>query len=143
MQSSFFGAQFAQPGGNSFVPNQFAYSIPGVFSTQPTMLPQAFQTMTLPDPTWNMATSASSHLADNAGILTSVSNSCIYPSAYVCNGASIHVTHTGHSLLYTYHKPLKLNHILVTPHLIKNFISVRKFLLIMMCLLSLMLMVFL
>ncbi|GJZ13819.1 hypothetical protein Tco_0549049 [Tanacetum coccineum] len=70
---------------------------------------------------------ASSHLADNTGILTSVGNSSIYPSVYVGNGNSIHVTYTGHSSLYTSQKPLHLNHVLVTPHIIKNLISIRKF----------------
>ncbi|GJZ55655.1 ribonuclease H-like domain-containing protein [Tanacetum coccineum] len=74
-----------------------------------------------------MHTGASSHLADNIGILTSVSNSCTYPSVYVGNGASIPVTHTGHRLLYNSDKPLQLNHILVTPHIIKNLIFICKF----------------
>ncbi|GJV48892.1 ribonuclease H-like domain-containing protein [Tanacetum coccineum] len=74
-----------------------------------------------------MDTGASSHLADNTGILTSFSNSSIYPSVFVGNDHSIAVTHTGHSLLHTSYKPLKLNHILVTPHIIKKLISIHKF----------------
>ncbi|GKE34552.1 ribonuclease H-like domain-containing protein [Tanacetum coccineum] len=74
-----------------------------------------------------MDTGASSHLADNTCILTSFSNSSIYPSVFVGNGNSILVTHTGHSFLHTSYKPLHLNHILVTPHIIKNLIYVRKF----------------
>ncbi|GJQ96458.1 ribonuclease H-like domain-containing protein [Tanacetum coccineum] len=74
-----------------------------------------------------MDTGASSHLADNTGMLTSYSNSSIYPSVFVGNGNSILVTHTGHSILHTSFKPLQLNHILVTPHIIKNLIFVRKF----------------
>ncbi|GJU63363.1 ribonuclease H-like domain-containing protein [Tanacetum coccineum] len=74
-----------------------------------------------------MDTGASSHLADNTCILTSFSNSSIYPSIFVGNGNSIPVTHTGHSFLHTSYKPLNLNHILVTPHIIKNLIYVRKF----------------
>nr|GEU64794.1 ribonuclease H-like domain-containing protein [Tanacetum cinerariifolium] len=62
-----------------------------------------------------------------AGILTSFSNSSIYPSVFVGNSNSISVTHTGHSFLHTSYKPLDLNHILVTPHIIKNLIYVRKF----------------
>nr|GEW21224.1 ribonuclease H-like domain-containing protein [Tanacetum cinerariifolium] len=83
--------------------------------------------MTSQDPAWNMDTGASSHLVDNIGILTSVSNLSIYPFVYVGTGNSIPVTHTGHSSLYTSQKPLHLNHILVTPHIIKNLIYVRKF----------------
>ncbi|GKB94297.1 hypothetical protein Tco_0980434 [Tanacetum coccineum] len=89
--------------------------------------PHAFHTMTLQNPNWNMDTGASSHLADNTSILTSCSNSSIYPSVFVGNGHSIPVTHTGHSFLHTSSKPLHLNHILVTPHIIKNLISVRQF----------------
>ncbi|GKC81179.1 ribonuclease H-like domain-containing protein, partial [Tanacetum coccineum] len=96
-------------------------------TAQTATLPQAFHTMTPQDPSWNMDTGASSHLTDNTGMLTSFSNSSIYPSVFVGNGNSIPVTHTGHSFLHTSHKPLHLNHILVTPHIIKNLISVRKF----------------
>ncbi|GKD75113.1 Toll/interleukin-1 receptor domain-containing protein [Tanacetum coccineum] len=37
-------------------------------SHQATMLPHAFQTMTLQEPAWNMDTGASSHLAENTGL---------------------------------------------------------------------------
>nr|GEU34200.1 ribonuclease H-like domain-containing protein [Tanacetum cinerariifolium] len=74
-----------------------------------------------------MDTVASSHLADNTGILTSFSNSSMYPSVFVGSGHSILVTHTEHSFLHTSSKPLQLNHILVTPHIIKNLILVRQF----------------
>ncbi|GJW75692.1 ribonuclease H-like domain-containing protein [Tanacetum coccineum] len=70
-----------------------------------------------------MDTGASSHLADNTGILTSFSNSCIH--LYLL--AMVTLTHTGYSFLHTSSKPLHLNHILVTPHIIKNLISVRQF----------------
>ncbi|GJY11076.1 hypothetical protein Tco_0379261 [Tanacetum coccineum] len=90
-------------------------------------LPYAFHTMTLQNPNWNMDTGASSHLAYNTGILISFSNSSMYPSVFVSNGQSIHVTHTGHSFLHTSSKPLQLNHILFTPHTINNLISVHQF----------------
>ncbi|GJW77100.1 ribonuclease H-like domain-containing protein [Tanacetum coccineum] len=96
-------------------------------TAQTATLPQAFHTMTPQDPSWNMDTGASSHLTDNTGMLTSFSNSSIYPSVFVGNGNSILVTYTGHSFLRTSHKPHHLNHILVTPHIIKNLIYVRKF----------------
>ncbi|GKA93738.1 ribonuclease H-like domain-containing protein [Tanacetum coccineum] len=83
--------------------------------------------MTPQDPSWNMDTGESSHLTDNTGMLTSFSNSSIYPSVFVGNGNSIPVTHTRHSFLHTSHKPLHLNHILVTPNKIKNLIFVQKF----------------
>nr|GEW26651.1 ribonuclease H-like domain-containing protein [Tanacetum cinerariifolium] len=89
--------------------------------------PHAFHSMTLQNPNWNMDAGASSHLADNTSILTSFSNSSIYPSVFIGSGHSSHVTHTGHSLLHTSSKPLHLNHILVTPHITKNLISVCQF----------------
>ncbi|GJX77762.1 ribonuclease H-like domain-containing protein [Tanacetum coccineum] len=88
---------------------------------------QAFQTMTLQESNWNMDTGASSHLAENTGMLTSFSNPSLYKSVFVGNGQPIPVTHTGHSLLHTPHKPLHLHHVLVTPNIIKNLISVRQF----------------
>ncbi|GKE79158.1 hypothetical protein Tco_1545278 [Tanacetum coccineum] len=97
------------------------------FQSQATMLPHAFHTMTSQDPVWNMDTGLSSHLADNTYILNYFSNSSIYSSVFVSNGHSIPVTQTGHSFLHTSSKPLHLNHILVTPHIIKNLISVRQF----------------
>ncbi|GJR40079.1 ribonuclease H-like domain-containing protein [Tanacetum coccineum] len=74
-----------------------------------------------------MDTGASSHLAENTGMLTSFSNPSLYKSVFVGNGQPIPVTHTGHSLLYTPHKPLHLHYVLVTPNIIKNLIFVRKF----------------
>ncbi|GKB97909.1 ribonuclease H-like domain-containing protein, partial [Tanacetum coccineum] len=67
------------------------------------------------------------YLVVSIGILTSFSNSSMYPSVFVGNGHSIPVTHTGHSFLHTSFKPLQLNHILVTPHIIKNLILVCQF----------------
>ncbi|GJX08881.1 ribonuclease H-like domain-containing protein [Tanacetum coccineum] len=89
--------------------------------------PQAFQTMTLQESNWNMDTGASSHLAENTCMLTSFSNPSLYKSVFVGNGQPIPVTHMGHSLLHTPHKPLHLHHVLVTPNIIKNLISVRQF----------------
>ncbi|GJY10905.1 ribonuclease H-like domain-containing protein [Tanacetum coccineum] len=83
--------------------------------------------MTLQESNWNMDTGASSHLAENTGMLTSFSNPSLYKYVFVGNGQPIPVTHTGHSLLHTPHKPLHLHHVLVTPNIIKNLISVRQF----------------
>ncbi|GJX09640.1 ribonuclease H-like domain-containing protein [Tanacetum coccineum] len=89
--------------------------------------PQAFQTMTLQESNWNIDTGASSYLAENTGMLTSFSNPSLYKSVFVGNDQPIPVTHTGHILLHTPHKPLHLHHVLVTPNIIKNLISVRQF----------------
>ncbi|GKB99360.1 ribonuclease H-like domain-containing protein [Tanacetum coccineum] len=98
--------------------------------SQDTVLPQAFSTLTLQDfgdAGWNMDTCASLHLNSNANNLSSVFNEHINPSVFVGDGASIPVTNTGHSVLPSPYKPLHLNHVLVTPHIVKNLISVRKF----------------
>nr|GEZ11371.1 ribonuclease H-like domain-containing protein [Tanacetum cinerariifolium] len=108
------------------VPGGYPYASLTYYTTPAAMLPQAFHTMTQV-PSWNIDTGASCHLADNTGILSSFSNSSIYPSVFVGNGQSIPITYIGHSFLHTSDKPLQLNHILVTPHIIKNLISVHKF----------------
>ncbi|GKD00369.1 hypothetical protein Tco_1170643 [Tanacetum coccineum] len=97
---------------------------------QATLLPQAFNTMTLRDPTdanWNMDTGASSHLNSNATNLSTLFNSCMYPSVLVGDGKSIPITNTGHSTLPTPYRPLHLNNVLITPNIVKNLISVRQF----------------
>ncbi|PWA88754.1 ribonuclease H-like domain-containing protein [Artemisia annua] len=94
---------------------------------QETTLPQAFNTMTLQDPNWNMDTGASSHLNSSAKNLSTIFNSCIYSSVLVGDGKSIPVTNTGHSTLSTPHRTLHLNNVLITPNIVKNLISVRQF----------------
>ncbi|GJZ64224.1 ribonuclease H-like domain-containing protein, partial [Tanacetum coccineum] len=74
-----------------------------------------------------MDTGESSHLAENTGMLTSFSNPSLYKSVFVGNGQPIPVTHMGHSLMHTPHKPLHLHHVLVIPNIIKILISVRQF----------------
>ncbi|GJT16471.1 ribonuclease H-like domain-containing protein [Tanacetum coccineum] len=97
---------------------------------QPTMLPQAFTAGTLHDPTtgaWNMDTGASSHLNNSVTSLSTIFNSCIYPSVSVGDGHSIPVTNSGHSILPTPFKSLHLNNVLITPHIVKKLIFVRQF----------------
>ncbi|GJU44111.1 ribonuclease H-like domain-containing protein [Tanacetum coccineum] len=99
-------------------------------SLQAMLLPQVFNTMTLRDPTdanWNMDIGASSHLNSNATNLSTLFNSCMYPSVLVGDGKSIPVTNTGHSTLPTPYRPLHLNNVLITPNIVKNLISVRQF----------------
>lgn len=100
------------------------------YFNQATAIPQAFSTMSLQDPgnaDWNMDTGATDHLTSETGNLTTVYNKRIYPSVLVGDGKSIPVTNTGHSTLSTLHRPLHLHNVLVTPNIIKNHISVRKF----------------
>ncbi|GJX42805.1 ribonuclease H-like domain-containing protein [Tanacetum coccineum] len=97
---------------------------------QKTTLPHAFAAGTLHDPTtdaWNMDTGASSHLNNSVTSLSKNFNSCMYPFVSVGDGHSIPVTKTGHSILPTPTRSLHLNNVLITPHIVKNLISVRQF----------------
>ncbi|GKD00115.1 ribonuclease H-like domain-containing protein, partial [Tanacetum coccineum] len=51
----------------------------------------------------------------------------MYPSVSVGDSHSIRVTNTGHNILPTPFKSLHLNNVLITPHIVKNLISVRQF----------------
>nr|GEW79215.1 ribonuclease H-like domain-containing protein [Tanacetum cinerariifolium] len=99
-------------------------------SGQATVLPHAFTAGTLQDPSfgaWNMDTGASSHLNNYTTSLSTVLNSCMYLTVSVGDGHSIPVTNIGHSILPTPLKSLRLNNVLITPHIVKNLIFVRQF----------------
>nr|GEV13428.1 ribonuclease H-like domain-containing protein [Tanacetum cinerariifolium] len=101
-----------------------------VSSNQATVMPYAFTTGTLHDPTfgaWNFDTGASSHLNNSVNSLSENFNTCMYPFVSVGDGHSIPVTNTGHSILPTPTRSLYLNNVLITPHIVKNLISVRQF----------------
>nr|GFA98384.1 ribonuclease H-like domain-containing protein [Tanacetum cinerariifolium] len=61
------------------------------------------------DLNWNMDTVASSHLNSSTSNLSTIFNSCMYPSVLVGDGKSIPVTNTGHSTLRTPHRTLHLS----------------------------------
>lgn len=95
-------------------------------------LPSAFSTMQLtppPSPIWYMDSGASNHLTSDPGNITiphTVSSSS--PSSIVVgNGSLIPITSVGSTSIPTAHGPFSLNHVLVTPQIIKNLISVRRF----------------
>ncbi|GKB58348.1 ribonuclease H-like domain-containing protein [Tanacetum coccineum] len=122
--------QFHQPGqagsGQPGQPTILGHS--GQF--QETLLPKAYHAMPLQDPVsgnWNMDTGASSHLNNSVTSLSENFNMCMYPSISVGDGHSIPVTNTGHSILPTPLKSLHLNNVLITPHIVKNLISVGQF----------------
>ncbi|GJW13535.1 ribonuclease H-like domain-containing protein [Tanacetum coccineum] len=117
-------AQQAQSGLPGFLTGS------SVNAGQATMLPQAFTVGMLHDhasSAWNMDTGASSHLNNSINSLSENFNTCMYPSISVGDGHSIPVTNTGHSTLPTPTKSLHLNNVLITPHIVKNLISVRQF----------------
>lgn len=90
---------------------------------------EAFNTVTLnePSPNWYMDSGASSHLASTSGILHSVVNLNTGNSVLVGNGNSIPITSSGKSLISSNSRPLSLNNVLVTPQIVKNLISIRRF----------------
>ncbi|GJV91119.1 hypothetical protein Tco_1538932 [Tanacetum coccineum] len=99
-------------------------------SGQATTIPHAFTTETLRDfsnGAWNMDTCASSHLNSSVNSLCENFNTCMYLSISVGDGHSIPVTNTGHGIFPTSVRPLHLNNVLITPHIVKNLISVREF----------------
>nr|GFB24818.1 ribonuclease H-like domain-containing protein [Tanacetum cinerariifolium] len=120
---------FGQSPSMPFHPSQlFASGSQG--SGQATLLPNAFNTTTLHDPAsgnWNMDTGASSHLDDFVHCLSDILNMCIYPSILVGDESFIPVTNSGHSVLSTPFRPLRLNNVLITLNIVKNLISVRQF----------------
>nr|GEU65836.1 ribonuclease H-like domain-containing protein [Tanacetum cinerariifolium] len=93
-------------------------------------LPHAFTAKTLHDPAsdaWNIDTGTGSHLNNFVTSLSVVFNTCIFSSVSVGDGHTIPATNTGHSILPTPHRPLDLNNVLITPHIVKNLIFVCKF----------------
>ncbi|KAL8161859.1 hypothetical protein V2J09_013348 [Rumex salicifolius] len=81
-----------------------------------------------PDPNWYVDSGATAHLSSSSGILSPVFNHGIIPSSQIVvgNGQTLPVTQIGNASLSN-NPNLSLKHVLVTPHLIKNLISVRKF----------------
>ncbi|GKD33488.1 ribonuclease H-like domain-containing protein [Tanacetum coccineum] len=103
---------------------------PTLLPGQATILPHAFNAETLQDPTnsaWNMDSGASTHLNSSINSLSEIFNNCMYSSVSVGDGHTIPVTNVGHSLLPTNYGSLRLNNVLITPHIVKNLISVRQF----------------
>nr|GEV09944.1 ribonuclease H-like domain-containing protein [Tanacetum cinerariifolium] len=100
---------------------------PAFYSSQATSLPSAFSTMSLQDPTWNMDTCATSHLNYNARNLSTLLNKRLFSSIHVGDSNSVLITNTGHSIIPSYHLPIHLHNVLVTPNIIKNLIYVHQF----------------
>jgi hypothetical protein len=73
---------------------------------------------------WVMDTGAISHMANHPGILTS-SSPPLNTSIIVGNGSPLPVHHMGSSTIPTSSSTLHLCNVLISPHLIKNLISVH------------------
>ncbi|GJW05705.1 ribonuclease H-like domain-containing protein [Tanacetum coccineum] len=76
---------------------------------------------------WYMDTGATSHLSSHTGNLQTSFLNRKFHSVIVGNGSSIPVTHSGHVQIPNPYRPLHLKNVLVTPNIIKNLVSVRKF----------------
>ncbi|CAL9241108.1 unnamed protein product [Arabidopsis halleri] len=106
---------------------------PSTVSPQ-TMLPasitHAFNTMALHDRNqfpWYMDTGATNHITSHPGNLRSISNSRYIPNITVGNGSSAAVTTLGQGTILSPSRSFQLQDVLVCPSIIKNLISVRKF----------------
>ncbi|KAG7600292.1 GAG-pre-integrase domain [Arabidopsis suecica] len=96
----------------------------------PAAITHAFNTMQLPDPNqypWILDSGATNHIATNSGTLHSIFNSSNLPSITVGNGSCAPVTKMGQGILNSSSRPFYLRNVLVCPSIIKNLISVRKF----------------
>lgn len=74
-----------------------------------------------------MDSGSTNHIAAQPGTLRSLFNKNSFSSVKVGNGSSALVTHTGHKTLPSTSRPLHLHNVLFYPDIIKNLISVRRF----------------
>jgi hypothetical protein len=91
-----------------------------------------FNTMMLappPNTEWYMDSGASSHMASNSGILSSVfsHNHSTPHSIIISNGSLLPVTSTGHTYFLSVDHSLYRYDVLVSLDIIKNLISIRRF----------------
>jgi len=89
-------------------------------------------TMTLNPPApseWYADSGAGSHMTADAGKISTISlpNSSTPSSIIVGNGALLPVTAIGSHTFSFLHRNLVLNNVLVSPHIIKNLIFIRRF----------------
>jgi hypothetical protein len=78
---------------------------------------------------WVFDSGATAHLSKYAGILDSFSSYPVYRYVTVGDGFSIPVSSSAHASLPSVlsNHPLHLRNVLVTPRIIKNLISIRRF----------------
>ncbi|KAK9061543.1 hypothetical protein SSX86_018725 [Deinandra increscens subsp. villosa] len=120
--------QFRAPNSAGILgPAPQAYAMDGTH--MPTYMPQGPNyTMTLnPDQQqWVLDTGATHHMSNNSGIISTYVNNGKQNHIVVGNGRHIPISGTGNTTLKPPFPPLKINNILVAPHLIKNLLSVRQ-----------------
>jgi hypothetical protein len=78
---------------------------------------------------WFMDTGASTHMTSEHGNLPDYCSSSLQNPSHIIvgNGSTLPVLGTGNTSIRTPHTQFLLSHVLHTPHIIKNLISVRKF----------------
>jgi hypothetical protein len=74
---------------------------------------------------WLMDSGASSHMAAYLGNLSSLSPTSTNSRIVIGNGASLPITHIGSAAFPSISKPLSLNNVLVSPHLLHNLVSIK------------------
>lgn len=90
--------------------------------------PSHFPYNTSYDQNWNPDIGATSHITSNLNNLTLNANTNIGPNqVQVGNDQSLHILHTGPSILYSSMKSFFLNNILHVPEIKKNLQSVYQF----------------
>jgi hypothetical protein len=96
-------------------------------------LAHSFNTMTLnppaPSSEWYADSGVGSHMTADTGNLSSISPpSSFTPSSIIVgNGAQLPIIATGSHIFSFLHRNLVLNDVLVSPNIIKNLISIRRF----------------
>ncbi|XP_010463138.1 PREDICTED: uncharacterized protein LOC104743790 [Camelina sativa] len=96
----------------------------------PTALAHAFNTMSLQDPydpAWVMDSGATTHVTQQQGTLRPIFNLGSLLLIKVANGSLAPVTTMGNGSIPSSSRPLSLNNVLVCTSMIKNLISVRRF----------------
>lgn len=74
-----------------------------------------------------MDTGATNHITTQPGTLDSLFNKRIFSFVTIGNGFSAVITKTGHTTIPSRQRPLHLRDVLVCPSIIKNLVSVKRF----------------
>jgi hypothetical protein len=80
-----------------------------------------------PNGAWVADSGASAHMTANHGNLLHSRPADHLASVIVGNGSSLQITHRGTSSLFSPSRTFHLNDVLVTPNIVKDLLSVRRF----------------
>lgn len=130
------GTRPPQPGGQAYPMYMQPVTVPAPSSTSTwdtSGLSQALSASALQQTPgggeWYLDTGATSHMTGEHGKLAKYCSSSLHNSSHIVvgNGSTIPILGSGSTTLHTPSAPFTLHHVLHTPHLVKNLISVRKF----------------